>query len=121
MNLRPPRSESPTAGDARWPIQGNHYANTPVADGSSDGFLTAGPTVCPLQGGKLDDRGLCRWIRYHNGQEANMTAPLGRQRWAERGQLDDGGRLQPEDGADPGRPASGALAGHRTVDPGQVG
>jgi len=59
--------------------------------------------------------------RRPSGTEANMTeaAPLGRQRWVERGQPDGRGRLLPDDAADPGRPA-GISAGAAPSTPGQV-
>jgi hypothetical protein len=55
------------------------------------------------------------------GRGANVTAPLGRQRWAERGGLGDGGRRQPEDAADPGCPASGTPAGAAPSTPARSG
>ena len=94
---------------------------TLVADGSGDGWLTAGPAVRRSRGGNQDDRRLCWWVHCHSGQEANRTAPLGRQCWAEQGQPDDRGRLRPDDAAAPGRPASGTLAGAAPSTPARSG
>jgi hypothetical protein len=51
--------DHPSRGDVR---------RNAVADGSGDGFLTAGPTVRRSRGGRQDDRGLCWWVHYHSGQ-----------------------------------------------------
>jgi hypothetical protein len=119
VSPRPPGPTHPRRVMPDHSSRGDHEAKTLVADGSGDGFLTAGPTVRFARGGNQDDRGLCWWVHYHAGREANMTAPLGRQRWPERGQLEDRGRRRPEDAAAPGRPASSTSAG--AVDPGQLG
>jgi hypothetical protein len=94
-----------------------------VADGSGEGFATAGPTVRLSREGKQDDRGLCRWSDTTAGREANMTeaAPLGRQRWAEPEQLDDRRRLPPDDATTPGRPASATPAGAAPSTPARSG
>jgi hypothetical protein len=53
-------------------------------------------------------------------REANMTATLGRQRWVEREQLEDRGRLRPDDAATPGYPVSGSPAGAAPLTPARV-
>jgi hypothetical protein len=119
VSPRPPGPTHPRRVMPDHSSRDDSEAKTLVADRSGDGFLPAGLAVRRSRGGNQDDRGLCWWVHCPAGREANMTVPLGRQGWAERGQLDDGGRLRPEDAADPGRPASSNSAS--AVDLGQLG
>ena len=95
-----------------------------MADGSSDGFLTAGPTVRLSRGGNQDERGLCWWLRYHSrqgGQHDRTPGPApcrrprpGRVIWGELPRRDGTSRpgVRGRRGGDPGgRVAAGLRVG----------